>query len=120
MRPRCISTLRQNQTIRAILGSFLLLVFLVSITPKRYWHDALAHHTDNFSLNKDHGTTQVNKGGFNCDWNMQVATSPFTELDEVRPTTPLLIHERHYGFSNISFYSFTLLHRALRGPPAIA
>jgi hypothetical protein len=111
--------LQKKQTIRVILGSFLLLIFLISITPKKYWHDVLAQHNDSISWNKYADDHEVSKTGFNCDWNMQVATSPFTEQDEVKLPALPLVHERYYFFSNTSFYSSTIFHRALRGPPAI-
>jgi len=111
--------LRKNQTIRAILGSFLLLMFVVGITPKRYWHDMLADHKDSFSQLHTGKDQQVNKPVFNCDWNMQVATSPFTQEDEITVPAPLPAHSRHYQVTKSAVFAVPIFYHCLRGPPAI-
>jgi len=110
---------RRKQTIRAIVGSFLLLIFLTGITPKRYWHDVFANHRDLASVVQTEDL-QLSKAGFNCDWNSLVATSPFTETEEIIFPKPLLVYARHFLLPADRFYQPHLTYRSLRGPPAIA
>jgi hypothetical protein len=110
---------KQNQTIRAILGSFLLLVFVIGITPKRIWHDVFASHQDTFAVTSPGEELQVNKAGFNCDWNMQVATSPFIGEEEPAVITIPALHNPHFILASAQLYQAEILFRSLRGPPAI-
>lgn len=119
LRRCCNLLLRKNQTIRAILGSFLLLIFLTGITPKRYWHDLLADHTDVLASVNQSDQLQINQAGFNCDCNTLVATSPFTETVETRLENPLPVHQQYHLVSVSQLYHSDLTYYSLRGPPAI-
>lgn len=94
-------------------------MFVAGITPKRYWHDMLADHKDSFSQLHTSKDQHVNKPVFNCDWNMQVATSPFTQEDEIMLLTPLPLYSRHYQVTESAVFAVPIFYHCLRGPPAI-
>jgi hypothetical protein len=111
--------LYRNQTIARFSAAIMLLVFGLSITPKRYLHDIFANHTDIADHGVNDGKVLISKTGFNCDCNKLVATSPFTgQVDEFKLA----------AFSNYSLlvpacipgiYSPVHVFIGLRGPPSL-
>ncbi len=53
----------------------LLLLFALSITPKKTLHDWLVHHQDETSYQQQ-ATPSIVKSGFHCDTDNNVAESP--------------------------------------------
>jgi hypothetical protein len=95
-----------------------MLLFLISITPKKYFHDLIADHTDD-SLTTINHATSVNNAGINCHFQNLVVESPFTWY-------PSLINfgfvpENAIEFSvDLPFYLFRhILSRDNKGPPAL-
>lgn len=64
--------------IRRILAGLLLLLFVFSITPKKYWHDLVANHTDYYGFYQG-SELAVQKAGINCGCEDLVVTTPFLE-----------------------------------------
>ncbi len=109
----------KNQTILRFSAVVMLLIFALSITPKRYLHDIFANHTDITGHIAADGKVLISKTGFNCDCNTAVATSPFTDqVEELKLgffssyslLVPAYIH---------SIYSPAHALLGLRGPPSL-
>ena len=96
----------------------LLLIFTLSITPKKYLHDCIADHNDfySFNLTKD---PSVSKAGFDCDCEDVVVSSPFIEncLHQFGPP-PVAIDRLSVKWQPFYFQS-TLSTKDSRGPPAL-
>jgi hypothetical protein len=54
----------------------MLLIFSLSITPKLFLHDLVAHHKD-LSYPSHQHTDQINTAGFHCDRESQVVELPY-------------------------------------------
>jgi len=97
----------------------MLLLFTISITPKKYLHDFFARHTHIVTNSSTNEQAHVTKAGYNCDCNNLVATSPFMdEADCIVVVCPIIYPAFFVPFSNLlhgTSYSFT----ELRGPPAV-
>jgi len=97
----------------------MLIIFTISISPKRYLHDIFANHNDTISLAVNDGKLQLSEAGYNCDCNNLVATSPFMdEAVNIVVICPTIYPAFFVAFSNplhSTSYSFT----ELRGPPAV-
>lgn len=112
--------MRTNQTIRAMLSAFLLLVFLTGITPRQYWHDLLADHRDVIGAAHHSEELKVSKTGFNCGWNNEVATtSPFIQTEPISLPEPVMVYRQYASSPFSSLYLTTVSDQLLRGPPAI-
>lgn len=112
--------MRTNQTIRTILSALLLLVFLTGITPRKYWHDLLADHKDVIGATHHSDKLQLNKTGFNCGWNNQVASvSPFIETEAIQLPAPSLVFPSYTLAPLSPLHLSPLTQQPLRGPPAI-
>jgi hypothetical protein len=95
----------------------MLVVFSLSITPKRILHDLFAKHIDSKpGKNSSHLSSQVNKAGFNCDNDNLVAESSF--LSELQIFShPVFYCFSPYNFRHVSFPSVSGIQSRLRGPP---
>lgn len=98
----------------------LVLIFTLSITPKRYLHDIFANHTDAVSHYAEQGKSIVSKAGSNCDCDNLVGTSPCAEFDEfitspLQLQYPLFLTHYHYSVRPEPAHFFEL-----RGPPVLA
>jgi hypothetical protein len=97
----------------------MLLVFALSITPRRYLHDMFANHTDISGHVATDGKVLIAKTGINCDCHTLVATSPFTDqVDEFQMAAfssySLLVAAYIPGI-----YSPVQVFIGLRGPPSL-
>jgi hypothetical protein len=95
----------------------LLLLFIVSNTPKQLLHDFFANHVDykNVLVNQD--TPHLNQLSFHCQVNHLVVETPFTnEQQSIVFYQPL-----NYRIFTPSLYHFIVLgfpsQLDLRGPP---
>lgn len=110
--------MRHQQTIQRLLACVMLLLFVTSITPKRFLHHWFANHKDvQAKLSAYQGQEQLHSNGISCDCNDLVATSPFTHPTEsIEWAIPL-----YYGQSIVPLscdtYHTDLLFSQLRGPP---
>jgi hypothetical protein len=103
----------------------MLLLFVTSITPKRFLHHWFADHKDvqaklaTHSL-LGHGEAQLYSSGVNCDCNDLVATSPFTHATEIIDWTVPVCYGQPIVPLTCDTYSTDLLLSNLRGPPSQA
>jgi hypothetical protein len=61
------------------IAFLMVLLFLFSIAPKRYWHDLLAAHTDTYAA-AGTGEASLSPEGFNCHADDLVVNTPFLEM----------------------------------------
>jgi len=95
-----------------------MLVFALSITPKRFLHEVFAKHSDSRTKKNTDKPFQFTYQGFNCDVDNIVAQSPF-ESYQCSFAFSSFSSFLPYIFSNVSFSSTEHIHSSLRGPPAI-
>jgi len=95
----------------------MLIVFSLSITPKRILHDLFAKHIDNKPGKiTRHVPSQVARAGFNCDNDNLVAESSFLSEFQIF-SHPVFYCFSPYNFRHISFQSVSGIQSRLRGPP---
>jgi hypothetical protein len=95
----------------------VLLLFIFSITPKKYLHDLIADHVDAvFARGAD--APAIKKAEFNCHYDHLVTESPFTPLENIHSKL-LLIHGTTVViplYEDVSLGSKKL--KENKGPPA--
>jgi hypothetical protein len=110
--------LKTKTTIQKSAAIFLMLIFLISIAPKAYFHDLLANHKDFPACTQVHKTAVLHSHGFNCHFDDLVVSAPFLLLAE----QPIVFINFHFDKKQPSFYSSFLqsflLHKENRGPPS--
>ena len=107
--------LRSGYILRFLSG-LLLMVFALSITPKRFLHNIFAKHIDSRPVKNSKKPYQLTNSGYNCDSDNLVAESTFlNDLSsfEFPPSTSFSF----YIVKDISFTSIAALYSQLRGPP---
>ena len=102
--------------IKKILSVFLLVVFALSITPKKYLHDMFAKHIDCRYEKSNTKTYQLSSSGFNCNCDNLVAESSFV-IDQHVFSFPVFNFFSAYLITAISFSSVPGIYSSLRGPP---
>jgi hypothetical protein len=111
--------LYHQQTIRRFLAFIMLLLFVTSITPKRFLHHWFANHKDVAVQVANHqDQAQLHKDGIHCDCNHLVATSPFTHISTVIDWAAPVYHGRAITPAVCDTYSTTSTVCSLRGPPS--
>ncbi len=100
--------------IKKILSAFLLLIFTLGITPKKFLHDAFATHADKKPLTEK--PYQLSKSGYNCNVNSLVAEPVFENTFTLFSYPPTLTYS-FYLLKNISYSSPFKVYSQLRGPP---
>jgi hypothetical protein len=95
----------------------VLLLFIFSITPKKYLHDLIADHVD-LSFSRSSDVPAIKKAEFNCQFDHLVTESPFT----YKETSPVKISLLHFDTKVFPLYEdVTLCFKKLKenkGPPA--
>jgi hypothetical protein len=95
----------------------LMLVFFISIAPKTYFHELVAHHKDFSDCHQLHHSTVLHQQGINCHFDDLVVSSPFFSAGEF-PT--VIVHtyfeKRQFVVPFLSLSSFSQ-HKENRGPP---
>lgn len=110
--------LKQNQAIQKILSAVLLLLFSISIIPKTFFHDAIAHHKDvAVCLHPQKDAACVHQHGFHCGFDDLVVTAPYLLL----PAQTFLRAPQEYAtfqtYFSTSFLQHYFFHAENRGPP---
>ncbi|WP_460686901.1 hypothetical protein [Niabella aquatica] len=81
--------MKRVENIKKFWAVVLLLIFTISITPKKYFHDLFSTHTDYAFKHTDSGKKEFNAYKFNCGLVNTIAVSPF--LAEEAVATILLL-----------------------------
>ncbi len=105
-----------NINIKRFLSGLLLIVFALSITPKRYLHEAFAKHADSRHKKTNDKPFQVSIAGYNCDIDNLVAEPVFVAIQNP-VESPLFSSFSSYTLKNISFSSSSGIYTQFRGPP---
>jgi len=107
--------------LQKLMAVLLLMLFALSITPKKLLHDAVARHTDTV-LKTDilnTGNPLLSAAGIHCQTDNLVVISPFENNASVLTLSIPL----YYIFSNSlirkTFISDETIVFGLRGPPAV-
>ena len=122
--PADLSALKNEATLNSIhsiqkrIALFLLVVFALSATPKAFFHDVLAKHSDGIVCTEtDKSSPHFHHPAFHCSFDDLVVTSPFVSLsiDEAPE------HAAVYAVAATGFTAFIpsspFLHKESRGPP---
>jgi len=112
-----INFLFRSVYIIRLLSGLLLVVFALSITPKKFLHNVFAKHIDSRHEKNNRKPYQLTNSGYNCDSDNLVAESTFlNDLPSFEFPVPTSFSS--YAVRNISFSSITAIYSPLRGPPA--
>lgn len=107
----------KKQWLSRSTGVLLLLLFALSITPKKTLHDWLVHHQDDTSYQQQ-TTPSIVKSGFHCDTDNNVAESPFTGEEPATLPQPLPAFISFNAAASNQLHAVTSFYFTLRGPPA--
>ncbi|MEP7279866.1 MAG: hypothetical protein ABI813_14545 [Bacteroidota bacterium] len=111
--------MKQKCTIQQLLAGVLLLVLALSITPKKFLHDAIANHKDKAAVLVRGNETQLSHSGFICKCDNLVAESPFTNAAVHFEFAAIRCFSFQKQILLYHFYSVTFFFFERRGPPAI-
>ncbi len=107
-----------NRSISKIVAGVLLLVFTISVTPKKYFHDVLSHHQDVLFTPSNAATGNLGNYQFSCG---------FVDILIVVPFLPAFAcYNGRYETENPDHRSYAIkrvtcdpvFQKSLRGPPA--
>lgn len=110
----------KKTTIRLFSAVVIMLVFSLSITPKKFLHDLVADHQDDVSIAINDGHDHIDHHGFNCNCDNLVATSPFAEHTETLAFNTPVYFKEYSSTTPSGIKSITHSFSALRGPPSLA
>jgi len=102
--------------ITKFLSGLLLIIFALSITPKRFLHDMIAKHSDSRPGKNNDSPYQLANSGYHCDCDNLVAESAFVGEQPVF-SFPVFTSFASYTVKDISFSSVPGIYSTLRGPP---
>lgn len=111
--------MHQKRIITFISGLWLLLVFTLSITPKKYLHDVFSNHGDSCVTVAAENTATISNVKASCDVGNQVATVPFILVSNkytvlLPAVTAVTNISSAYHCFAAPQYNFSL-----RGPPVV-
>jgi hypothetical protein len=111
--------LSKNRFISSIIAGLLVLLTLLSITPKHFLHDAFADHIDQKDTCSHRMDDGIHQSYHGCDTANFVAETPFTPTHAFAVTVPTPIYTGvaipNYPAPLTSFMGYC----CLRGPPAL-
>lgn len=109
--------LKQSTTIQKAKAVFLVLVLILSIAPKAFFHDIVASHKDLPACSEVHKSAVFHHQGYNCHFDDLVVTTPFLFTNE----QPAVVVHLYFGKIQPSSHSPRLAHfsqhKENRGPP---
>lgn len=110
----------KHPVIKSLLTSFLLVLFALSVTPKRFVHDVVAKHKDVAGRFANETHTHVQKAFYSCHVDDLVVESPF--LPGIAPIAPVPVQStvNRYAEREIRIVTLFPVFLSLRGPPTIA
>lgn len=115
---RCNKLMAFKKYISKFAAGLLLLLFVISISPKQVLHDLFANHID--LVSNDHsGTPEISTWSFHCQCDNFVAESPFVMVEVSPLFPPTVVFAQKSGFLKASFCRTHPGHVSLRGPPAL-
>ena len=112
-----IKFLYRSVYIIRLLSGLMLMIFALSITPKRFLHNVFAKHIDSKHDSTSDKPYQLTNSGYNCDSDNLVAESNFLN-DLLSFQFPVSTNFSSYVVTNIPISSISAIYSPLRGPPA--
>lgn len=107
--------------LQKLMAVLLLMLFALSITPKKLLHDAVARHTDTV-LKTDilnTGNPLLSAAGIHCQTDNLVVISPFENTATVLSLATPLHYIVFKGLLRKTFISDETIVFGLRGPPVV-
>ena len=111
--------MRGQITIQRVLAFAMLLIFMFSITPKKYLHDLVADHTDFYGLSLK-GKATLSQSGLNCHAEDLVVSTPFIESTGCPDFSIKPLYKDSHATDLLFQYTQSLTAKDSRGPPGIA
>jgi hypothetical protein len=111
--------LNRQRTIQKFIAFLLLLLAVFGSTPKKYWHDLVADHTDYYSFYSGEKIS-LGQTGINCDSDDLVVSTPFIEASFNSETSFDVVYQTTYSFPYQFLHSSTPRTKDSRGPPSLA
>jgi hypothetical protein len=108
----------KNQFIRSLTAGVMILLFAISITPKRFFHDVITKHKHIYVKFDGVANFQASKNNFQCNWPDQPVNSPFNDQPGFRLPQPIIVYTSYINHYTPNFYFTELLFSSLRGPPS--
>ena len=108
----------RNPIIKRVAAAFVLLLFIVAVTPKQVFHDLITGHKHIYSNLGDEVGFKTSKASFQCNWNNDVVESPFNGTSAVQIDQPFAFHSVAFIEYTSTFFSSIHYFSSLRGPPA--
>jgi hypothetical protein len=115
-----VTELKKNKVISKFIAALLLLVLMLSITPKTFLHEVLADHKDAPSCNDSRlDGPCIHKLGYNCQQSDVVVPTVYliTETQEVTVHPDFCITEKFSYSASLTKKCVSLSHG--RAPPAL-
>lgn len=98
----------------------MLLLFAISITPKKTLHDIFGCHKETNKSILQNGEVQLGMDGFDCSCQQPDLKAPFLEQTLFATITLLpILHCKPASSYTAALYENALLFSQLRGPPAL-
>ncbi|MEO6068937.1 MAG: hypothetical protein ABIN57_02125 [Chitinophagaceae bacterium] len=109
--------MKKIETIQKRIAFLLLIIFTISIAPRVYFHDALAHHKDASPCHHVANSYCLHQQGFNCHFDDLVVSSPFLQYGELTYLIDNSFFPQEVAlFSPLTVQQY-LQHPENRGPP---
>jgi len=116
--PIVTQEVKKKINIRQVYSFCFLLLFTISITPKLYFHDAIANHRDVSSCNHPgKPKTCIHQQGYNCQVNDPIVSSPYLSVAISSCSLPEINFGAALAPFIISFLQDCFIHTESRGPP---
>lgn len=110
----------KHPIVKRLLSGILLVLFALSITPKKTLHDWIVNHKDGVTHTVASDIAQLSKDGFNCDCQSLVTESPFTADYQSVDIIASQSFIEHPAIQLHQVYTSTCFFFEHRGPPALA
>jgi hypothetical protein len=110
--------LRQQRVIQKFIAFVLVVIFAISVTPKLYFHDAVAHHKDAISCDQfEPGFDCVHTQPFHCHFDDLVVTAPFVIENDPFFFLSFIDYADKQNAYRTSYSQPPFSHKTSRGPP---
>ncbi|MCF3108609.1 hypothetical protein LL912_07450 [Niabella sp. CC-SYL272] len=119
MQRRFKKALKKRNKIQRFLGWVLLVIFMISITPKIYLHDAFTHHKDQLFSGAGKQEKSIRSFEYSCGFINIEGTTPFLEA-ALFIRSIVSVPANMYPAEPTAGLCYRFAAQAtLRGPPAI-
>jgi hypothetical protein len=110
--------LKFRSAIQKSAAFFLMLLFLISIAPKAYFHDLVADHKDFSDCHQIHHSNVLHQQAVSCHFDDVVVSAPFLLQKEQLILPGSFDFEIEQAVFYSSYISLFFQHKESRGPPS--